>query len=77
VNTGSPIRICEAALERYCTRALQDVAAIAADRSTAAPQRFGRARDLLAERDQDMRFIFDHLRRSTAIQQLAAFEPMI
>ena len=60
-----------AALDRYCTRVLEEcAAAIRADMSP--HDRYLRLFRLLKERDQAIASAFDDLRRSTAIRRLAA-----
>jgi hypothetical protein len=60
-----------AALDRYCTRVLEECAAVI--RADMSPHdRYLSLFRLLKERDQALAYAFDDLRRSTAIQRLAA-----
>jgi len=66
-----PIR--EAALERFCERVLAEVQRIAADAKQTQHERYLKVYRLLQKRDPEIDRIFDYLRRSTAIMQIAAF----
>ena len=61
-----------AALERYCSRVLEGCREIVEDASLTAHERYLRLFRLLHERDDDLGRAFDDLRRSRAIQMLAA-----
>ena len=67
------LRALEAtALERYCTRVLEESSAIIRDTSDSPYDRYLRLFYLLHERNAEMGTAFDDLRRSTALQRLAA-----
>jgi hypothetical protein len=59
------------ALERYCSRVLDECAAVACSNGS-AHERYGRLYRLLQDRDDDIAAAFNDLRRSTAVQRLAA-----
>ena len=61
-----------AALERYCARVLDECAVVMRDDKLSAHDRYLRLVRLLRERDDRVAAAFDDLRRSTAIQRLAA-----
>jgi len=69
-----PLR--ELALERYCERALAEVARIGADGAKSHHQRYVETYRLLEERDKELGRVFDYLRRSTALAQVAAFRAL-
>ena len=60
------------ALDRYCTRVLDDCRAVIEDTGTPLHDRYLRLFRLIKNRDQSMAAAFDDLRRSTAIERLAA-----
>jgi hypothetical protein len=60
------------ALERYCAHVLGECAAIIQDDNHSAHDRYLRLVRLAQERDERLSAAFDDLRRSTAIQRLAA-----
>jgi hypothetical protein len=66
-------RLRPVALERFCERVLGDIARISADAGQSHHQRYLEIFRLIEVRDQQIVEIFDHLRRSTAIQQLLQF----
>jgi hypothetical protein len=66
-------RLRPVALERFCERVLGDIALISADAGQSHHQRYLEIFRLIEVRDQQIVEIFDHLRRSTAIQQLLQF----
>lgn len=66
-----PLR--EAALERFCQRVLDEVQRIAADVAPTQHERYVAIYQLLQKRDQEIVRVFDFLRRSTALAQIAAF----
>jgi hypothetical protein len=66
-----PLR--EAALERFCQRVLDEVQQIAADAGRTQHERYIAIYQLLQNRDQEIATVFDFLRRSTALMQIAAF----
>lgn len=59
------------ALERFCARFINDVAAITADSSKTAHERYSAIYELTARRDKELGRAFDDMRRSTALIQLA------
>jgi hypothetical protein len=61
-----------AALERYCAQVLDECAVVVRDDNLSAYDRYLRLVRLLRERDDGVAAAFDDLRRSTAIQRLAA-----
>ena len=60
------------ALARYCERVLAEAAAIVADKDLSAHERYLRVADLIGDRNRQMSFAFDDMRRSTAMSRLAA-----
>jgi hypothetical protein len=60
------------ALERFCTRVLDEAAAIARDGGRSAHARYLQLSRLLHERDAAMAAAFDDLRRSTGLRRLSA-----
>ena len=61
-----------AALERYCSRVLDECGLVVRDDERSAHDRYLRLIRLVRERDDQVSAAFDDLRRSTAIQRLAA-----
>ena len=61
-----------AALERYCVRVLDECGLVVRDDERSAHDRYLRLIRLVRERDDQVSAAFDDLRRSTAIQRLAA-----
>jgi hypothetical protein len=61
------------ALERFCSRVLDDVARISADDAKSKHDRYLAIYRLIQERDREIDPIFDYVRRSTAVRQLCAF----
>jgi hypothetical protein len=61
-----------AALERYCARVLDECAVVMRYDKLSAHDRYLRLVRLIRERDDRVAAAFDDLRRSTAIQRLAA-----
>src|SRR4030095_9238997 len=57
---------------RYCARVLEECAAVMQDADSSAHDRYLRLFRLIKERDGRIAAAFDDLRRSTAIQRLAA-----
>jgi hypothetical protein len=66
-----PVR--EQALERFCERVLAEAEGIRADSGKSQHDRYVETYQLLIKRDKELVQIFDHLRRSTAVMQLANF----
>jgi len=66
-----PLR--EIALERFCERVLDEIARITSDSTKSKHERYAAIYQLVRERDKEIDPIFDHLRRSTAVQQICAF----
>ncbi|MGB4925450.1 MAG: hypothetical protein WBP25_03010 [Giesbergeria sp.] len=60
------------ALERFCQRVLSEVDGIVADTSKTSHQRYLAMYEAIQRRDKEISRVFDDLRRSTAILQLAA-----
>lgn len=60
------------ALDRYCTRILDESIAIIADSAAAPHERYLRLYRLFQERDATLAMAFDDLRRSTAIRRLTS-----
>jgi hypothetical protein len=69
-----PVR--KLALERFCERVLAEAERIRADASKTQHERYIATYQLLKERDKELVQAFDHLRRSTALLQLAAFRSL-
>jgi hypothetical protein len=61
------------ALERFCSRVLDDIARISSDDAKSKHGRYIAIYRLMQERDREIDPIFDVLRRSTAVRQLTAF----
>ena len=59
------------ALDRFCARVLEECAAVLRDTKPTNHERYLRLYRLLQERDRDIAFAFNDLRRSTAYVQLA------
>jgi hypothetical protein len=66
-------RLRPVALDRFCERVLGDIARISADAGQSRHRRYLEIFKLIEARDRQIVEIFDHLRRSTAIQQLLQF----
>jgi hypothetical protein len=66
-----PVR--EHALERFCERVLAEAERIRADVGKSQHERYVETYQLLIKRDKELVQIFDYLRRSTAVMQLATF----
>jgi hypothetical protein len=60
------------AFDRYCSRILEESAAVIADSAASPHERYLRLYRLLRERDATMATAFDDLRRSTATRRLAS-----
>ncbi len=58
-------------LNRFCSRVLQDVAAISHATDGTPHERYLRVYKLLRKTDQELARAFDDFRRSTAVMQLA------
>jgi hypothetical protein len=63
----------ELALERFCSRVLDEIARIGSDQAKSKHERYLAIRRLIQERDREIDPIFDTLRRSSAVSQLCAF----
>jgi hypothetical protein len=61
----------DVALDRYCTRVLEECAAVTREAGLSAHEKYLRLFRLINERDKRIAGAFDDLRRSTAIQRLA------
>jgi hypothetical protein len=64
--------IQEVALDRYCKRVLGECDAIVRDTTRSAHERYIEMFRLMRDRDRALAGAFDDLRRSTALQRLAA-----
>lgn len=64
------------ALERYCCRILEDVAAASGGREGTAYERYLKIFKLINERNEQMANAFDDFRRSTAVMQLGIMRRM-
>jgi hypothetical protein len=69
-----PVR--ELALERFCERVLAEAERIRADTGKSQHGRYIELYRLMRDRDKELAQVFDHLRRSTAVMQLAAFRSL-
>jgi hypothetical protein len=69
-------QVHDALLERYCTRVLDDLTAVAKAAGGTAHERYVRAYKLLERRDKELARAFDDFRRSTAVMQLAIMRRM-
>ena len=63
----------ELALERFCSRVLDDIARIGSDQAKSKHERNLAICRFIQERDREIDPIFDYVRRSTAVSQLCAF----
>ena len=63
----------ELALERFCSRVLDEIARIGSDQAKSKHERYLAICRLIQERDREIDPIFDTLRRSSAVSQLCAF----
>lgn len=61
------------ALERFCEQVLADVTRIASDAAKSNHQRYLAIYGLMRNRDAEINPIFDTVRRSTALRQIASF----
>lgn len=64
------------ALDRFCTRVLDEMVAVAGDRSKTAHERYGAVFGLIKERDRELAAAFDGARRSIAILQLISMRQL-
>jgi hypothetical protein len=62
------------ALERFCRRALEEVDRLSANSGKTSHQRYVAIYRYIRERDKELAFAFDDLRRSTAVLQLARIQ---
>ena len=60
------------ALDRFCTRVLDEAVAVTRDDGLSAHERYLRLFRLLHERNAEMATAFDDLRRSTGLRRLSA-----
>lgn len=67
-------RLHELALERYCRRVLDESEQLHADTSQSAHQRYLALYQLFHQRDKELAQLFNDLRRSNALWQLAAIK---
>ena len=63
----------ELALERFCSRVLDEIARIGSDQAKSKHERNLAIYRFIQERDREIDPIFDYVRRSTAVSQLCAF----
>jgi hypothetical protein len=63
----------ELALERFCSRVLDEIARIGSDQAKSKHERYLAIYRLIQERDREIDPIFHTLRRSSAVSQLCAF----
>ena len=63
--------IKDAALERFCAKALREAAEVIEDSGVGSHERYLRLFRLLGERDDELADAFNGLRRSTALLQLS------
>ena len=61
----------DAALDRFCARVLDECRAVMDDESTSHHQRYLRLFRLIDERDAELAYAFDDMRRSRAIDRIA------
>ena len=61
-------RVHEALHERFCQRALDELAGVVHSSAGSAFDRYQRACDLLRNRNQELARAFDDFRRSTAVR---------
>jgi len=73
-KTFKPVR--ERAVERFCERVLAEAEGIRSDASKSQHARYIDLYRLMRDRDKELARVFDHLRRSTAVMQLAAFRSL-
>jgi len=69
-------RMHQLLLERFCQRALDELAAVLRAREGTAHDQYRRAYELLEKRDEELARAFDDFRRSTAVMQLAIMRRM-
>ena len=62
------------ALERFCEQILSEIEPISSDRAKSFHQRYLDIYELIHRRDKEMADTFNHLRRSTALTQLASMK---
>jgi hypothetical protein len=62
----------DVALDRFCTRVLQELGPLTEDASRSSHERYLGAFELLRERDRQLSAAFDDPRRSHMVEQLAA-----
>jgi len=65
-------RIQPAALERYCSRILDELKAAASSSGGTPHERYRKAWSILRDRDRDLGWAFDDPKRSTALSHLTA-----
>ena len=64
------------ALERFCQRALSDIDGLAHDGAKTGHERYLAIYALMQQRDSELAGIFNDLRRSTALEQLAHLQAL-
>ena len=65
-------RVHDVALDRFCTRVLDDAVAVIHDAGMSSHERYLQLFNLLLDRNEAMATAFDDMRRSTALQRLIA-----
>jgi ABC-type branched-subunit amino acid transport system ATPase component len=65
-----------AALERYCERVLKECEAVLANASRTAHQRYLDLFELTRDRDRELAYAFDDMRRSRALERLMAMQAL-
>jgi len=63
----------ELALDRFCSRVLDEIARIGSDQAKSRHDRYLAICRFIQERDREINPIVDYLRRSSAVRQLCAF----
>jgi hypothetical protein len=58
------------ALDRYCQRALREIAGISGDHGRSAHERYLTVYDLVRQRNREMADAFDDMRRSQALERI-------
>lgn len=67
-------KVHKVALERFSRRAVANARLVISDQSSSYHQRYGALHELLQLTNNDMAYLFDDLRRSTAIACLVALK---
>ena len=64
-------RVKDAALNRFCERAMDECRKVMDDRNGSAHERYLAMFKLLQERDEDLSHAFDDMRRSRAVERIS------